>query len=151
MHVGMKDQRSCPRVKHPQRTDKPAKPTRVSSQLAQGAPGFGKQQTVKQLLIRSDERAELPGHREGHQKVANIEQTSAFPGQPFARLIVPALRAMSVHARVVLVNTLIVIRTGVDMTAERFGAATHDRIDSTHMAGRNLVPVAGQVSCTVRS
>jgi len=92
-----------------------------------------KHDIVKQFLIGSGNKSELLWQRECHQEVWNINESFPLFVKPFFSLIVLALGAISIHAGVIFVSNLVMLRTMINLSTHFFSPTTNNVEDSFFM------------------
>jgi len=133
MDVRMKQQLLRPTVQHARETDPGAEIPRIARHVVQRLRDGGKEQTVRQLWIRTKERMELIGDSEDDMVVLDRQQMLLLCGEPADLLKALTLRTVPISTRIVGDLTKPTPVTLVQMTAESRGAATQDVSHHTYL------------------
>ena len=149
MHVRMVEQVACPGVQHAHHPDLAAHKAWISGQLLGCLGRSAEEQVVDQLLVLAGEQAQFSGKGEGQQEVGDGQEQSLLHFQPGLGLLVLALGAMAVAARVVAVADFPAGRTGKDLSTQRFCAAALDGAHSLAVAGQQARGIFLAVGGTV--
>lgn len=114
----------------------PPTKTRVVCQKLGRLCGSTEEQVIDQSLVTTSDWTQDSWQGEGEHEVRDGQQKLLLFLQPFLGLIVLALGAMTIAARVVAVLGLVALRAGIGLATEGRGAAL--------LNGAHGLPVAGK-------
>lgn len=97
------------------------------------------QEVVKGLPVSAGQCPQLGGQREGDQEVSDRQAQTFLVCRPRFGLIVPALGAVAVPARVIAVTVLVALLAVVDLTAKRRSAALLNVSHGPEVRGQHSV------------
>jgi len=138
MHMGVVDQVACPGMQYTHQPDLPTHKARILGQLLGGLSRSAEKQVVDQLLVLAGEQAQFRGERESQQEVRDGQEQSLLHVQPVLGLLVLALGAVAIAARVITVAGFATGEARVNLSSQRFGAAALDSAHGLAMAGQQM-------------
>ena len=123
MNVGMEQQILSPSVQDADHADLSAQVFAIDRDLQQGLRAGGEQQVVEQTRVLQGQHVEFVGHSEDDMEVAGGQEFPFAGRQPALACLGLTLGAVPVSARVVGDGLMTAARAGIEMTAQRCGAA----------------------------
>lgn len=144
MHMRMKPQLAVVCVQHGQRAGYAAQVFVVLAEGLERVPGVAHQGFIDGSLVRPGQGAKLRGQREGEQKVGGGHPAFELALQPDRALVVLAVRAGAVAARVRKAGLRVTARAGREHAARKAGAAGLERSQGLALAGQQACTMALQ-------
>jgi len=132
-------------MQHADQANLPADETRVTRQQLSGFGRGAEERIVHDLLMAARERSEFAGQGEGEHAVRHGQLQVELSFEPALGVVVLALGTMAVATRVVEVLGFAAVGTGIDVPAQRRGAALLNRPHHLCVAGRHCVAKLGAI------
>jgi len=132
-------------MQHADQANLPADKPRVARQLLSRFGRGPKEEMVDQGLLAARHGPEWAGQREGEHEVRHGQLQVELSFEPALGVLVLTLGAMAVATRVVEVLGFAAVGTGIDVPAQRRGAALLNRPHHLCVAGRHCVAKLGAI------
>jgi len=135
VQVGMMDESLPPGVEHGEEPDAGPEEAGIGGHIEQGGGGGPEEQIVEDARMGKGEGPELVGQREDHVAVGHGEHIGLALLEPVRLGAALTLGTVPVAARVVGDLAVAAVGAGIDVAAERRGAAAEDPVDDAALLG----------------
>ena len=139
MNVRMILQLSSPGMEHAQATDFCAEIFGAAGDVLQGTGAFAQQQSVTELLVRTQPGAQPFGHREGDEVIGNGQELELLLLDPFGGVRVAALGTGPVITGVIDKMIPPAVLAAIDFPAQGAGAAFQNALHGAPVRRQNLL------------